>query len=258
MDNQKLSIKPKYGYGFVYCYTSPSGKKYIGKTTTDLKTRAKKNFIGYKECPAFYNALKKYGWENFEIEILEEVPYDNLLEVESQYIVDFNTTNPQYGYNIITRYVEFLASLKRIPVYSYDGNNGQFLERFDSISDAEKAMRVYRGSIRRIINDPIHHVRGRLWKTEYFKSVPIIANNQQPTSKKVYQYDPMTGIFLKEFSSIREAARITGYDKNTISLQIAEKEKKHSKYLFRGYKVNNIYDESSTTIRNGVDSSESK
>ena len=258
MDNQTLSIKPKYGYGFIYCYTSPSGKKYIGKTKTDLKTRAKKNFVGYKGCVAFYNAIQKYGWENFEVEILEECPIEVLLEAETQYILDMDTTNPDKGYNIVTDYYEFLATLKKIPVYSYDGETGIFIEKFDSISDAERAMGVYRGSIRRIINSPTHHVRNRLWKTEFFQSVPIVKNNVQATSKKVYQYDPKTGDFLKEFSSIREAARQTGYDRNTIMLQVAEREKRHSKYLFRGYKVNNLFDESSTTIPCGVDSSESK
>ena len=51
MDNQKLSIKPRNGYGFVYKYTSPSGKIYIGKTKTTLKERAKNNAKGYKGCP---------------------------------------------------------------------------------------------------------------------------------------------------------------------------------------------------------------
>ena len=258
MDNQKLSIKPRYGYGFVYCYTSPSGKKYIGKTTTDLKTRAKKNAVGYKGCIAFYNAILKYGWENFTVEILEECPIEILLEAETQYIIDLDTVNPEKGYNIVTKYIDFLSTLKKIPVYSYDGETGLFIEKFDSISAAERAMHVYRGSIRRIINDPIHHVRNRLWKTEKVEQVPVIKNNIQSTSKKVYQYDPKTGELIGEFNSIREAAKITNYDRGTIKLQVDEKEKKYSKYLFRGYKVNNLYDESSTTILNGVGSSESK
>ena len=58
MDNQTLSIMPKHGFGFIYCYTSPSGKKYIGKTKTSLKTRAENNQRGYKGCTAFYNAIQ--------------------------------------------------------------------------------------------------------------------------------------------------------------------------------------------------------
>lgn len=44
----------------VYTYTSPSNKKYIGQTCNPLKVRAA-NGEGYKTCPKFYQAIKKYG-----------------------------------------------------------------------------------------------------------------------------------------------------------------------------------------------------
>ena len=49
-----------------------NGKVYIGQTYTSLRARFGKNGIGYKGCPIFYNAIQKYGWDNFEHEILEE------------------------------------------------------------------------------------------------------------------------------------------------------------------------------------------
>ena len=49
-----------------------NGKVYIGQTYTSLRTRFGKNGIKYKGCPIFYNAIQKYGWDNFEHEILEE------------------------------------------------------------------------------------------------------------------------------------------------------------------------------------------
>ena len=248
MDNQTLSIIPKHGFGFIYCYTSPSGKKYIGKTKTSLKNRAENNQRGYKGCTAFYNAIQKYGWDNFTVEILEELPLEVLTEAETQYIIDMDTTNPEKGYNIVTDYHKFLAAFNRIPVYSYDGKTGKFLERFESVAEAERQMQVYRGSIRRILNDPIHHVRDRLWRTEKFESVEIYANNIQPNIKPIYRYDPQTGEFLQSYASIREAAKITGFDRKTISDQVALKAKRERKYVFRDFKVDNLYDESSTTI----------
>ena len=44
----------------IYKYVSPSNKVYIGQTCNSLKIRAK-NGKGYKECPKFYMAIKKYG-----------------------------------------------------------------------------------------------------------------------------------------------------------------------------------------------------
>ena len=46
--------QPRKGYGFIYMYTSPSGKKYIGQTIKSLKERAKtKSGVGYKDCTLF-------------------------------------------------------------------------------------------------------------------------------------------------------------------------------------------------------------
>jgi hypothetical protein len=55
--------KPKENYGFIYKYTSPYGKSYIGQTTRSLKERAKTaNGIGYSCCTYFFNAIQKYGF----------------------------------------------------------------------------------------------------------------------------------------------------------------------------------------------------
>lgn len=249
MDNQKLSVKPRNGYGFIYCYTSPSGKKYIGKTKTSLKERSKNNAKGYKGCSAFYNAIQKYGWENFEVEILEEVPIDVLDDIEVEYILMYDTSNKEKGYNIVTDRQEFIRIFNQIPVYSYNGETGEFIERFESVAAAERVMGVYRGSIRRILNDPLHHVKGRLWKTEKFNKVEVIKNNNQPTSLTVYIYDAKTGEFLQGFSSVREAARETGYNRSTIQEQLSKNVVKHAKkYIFRYFKVENLFNESSTTI----------
>ena len=56
----------------VYKYTSPSNKIYIGITSKTLNERARYDGSGYKECKAFWRAIKKYGWENFTSEILAQ------------------------------------------------------------------------------------------------------------------------------------------------------------------------------------------
>ena len=83
----------------VYCYTSPSGKKYIGITGRTLEDRAGKNGCNYiKDGYAFGKAIEKYGWENFTREILE----DNLTRQDAgfleQYYIDYYDTYKN-GYN---------------------------------------------------------------------------------------------------------------------------------------------------------------
>lgn len=86
----------------IYKYTNLINNKiYIGQTKQTLEERAQKDGKNYKGSKYFYNAIQKYGWENFKSEILK----DNLtLEqancFEEYYINLFNSTNPDVGYNI--------------------------------------------------------------------------------------------------------------------------------------------------------------
>ena len=50
-------------------HVSPSKKYYIGITSQAVNKRWK-NGKGYKSSPYFYNAIQKYGWNNFEHNIL--------------------------------------------------------------------------------------------------------------------------------------------------------------------------------------------
>ena len=256
MDNQTLNVRPKAGHGFIYCYTSPSNKRYIGQTRTTLKERAKKNAKGYKNCKAFYSAIQKYGWENFRAEILAEVPNDLLNDVELEFILRFHTTNSKYGYNITTNAYDFIASLNRVPVYSYDSKTGMFLQAYPSISEAARENNTWIRNLRRALNT--HHCcRGKLWRTERYPIIEIIAA-PRPNSKQIHMYNSITGDFMKTFSSIREASRETRYNRSTIQEHIRGNVIGKIPHTFRSFKVNNLYNGSSTTIPCGVDSSESK
>ena len=88
----------------VYKHTSPNGKFYIGITSQGTERRWRADGSGYKpkegRTTHFYNAILKYGWDNFEHEIL----YDNLTkeeaeEIERELIDKYDLTNPEYGYN---------------------------------------------------------------------------------------------------------------------------------------------------------------
>lgn len=83
----------------VYIYTFPNGKKYIGQTAQPLEKRAKKG-EGYKNSPAVYNAIKKYGWENIDIQVFECNSKQEMNELEQYYIKLYKTDNRLYGYNL--------------------------------------------------------------------------------------------------------------------------------------------------------------
>jgi len=91
--------------GYIYCYTNKiNGKKYIGQTTQNIELRAGKDGHGYDTRFKFGKAIKKYGWDKFEVTILEKIEsedilelYNKLNELEIYYIKFFDTF--KYGYN---------------------------------------------------------------------------------------------------------------------------------------------------------------
>lgn len=85
----------------VYVHTSPSNKAYIGITSKDPKERWGYNGSHYKKNKHFWNAIQKYGWDNFEHKILfEQLTKDEACRIEILLIALFGTQNPKFGYNI--------------------------------------------------------------------------------------------------------------------------------------------------------------
>ena len=138
MDNQQLNTyimnkKPKKGFGFIYKYTSPSGKSYVGQTVQTLLGRAKTySGKGYRKCSLFYKAILKYGFENFQVKILDEVPIEELDCAEAFWIEYSNSMRPN-GYNLVT---DQKSPVTKHTIYQYEKNTGKFIQEFSSISEA--------------------------------------------------------------------------------------------------------------------------
>lgn len=94
--------------GIIYCYTNKlNNKKYIGQTINPEARKNSHKSEAFNEKSHTYNsvfhrAIRKYGYENFTYEILEEIDesrYDTLNDIEESYIQKYNTLVPN-GYNI--------------------------------------------------------------------------------------------------------------------------------------------------------------
>lgn len=86
----------------VYKHTTPSGKVYIGITGKDAKARWL-NGRGYRRNEHFWNAIKKYGWENIKHEILVDgLTKEDACKAEQMYISIFGSHDPRKGYNLTT------------------------------------------------------------------------------------------------------------------------------------------------------------
>ena len=91
----------------IYCHQNKiNGKRYIGQTKQNLRNRWR-NGNGYKPNykynSKFYNAILKYGWDNFEHIILEKdiETLDEANARESYWISYYDTfNNNEKGYNM--------------------------------------------------------------------------------------------------------------------------------------------------------------
>lgn len=106
---KKYNLAEHRYYGLIYlikCYTT--GKVYVGQTTYvingDKLRRVKSHFssavYGSNKSPKLYNAIRKYGRENFYFGVVDFC-YSNqedLDKMEMKYIFEFNSINE--GFNI--------------------------------------------------------------------------------------------------------------------------------------------------------------
>ena len=88
-------------HGLIYCWINKiNGKIYVGKTT-NLKIRLRDYRCltsKFRRQPKLHNAVLKYGWDNFSLEIIEEsIPVENLNSKEKYWIRHLCTV--EFGYN---------------------------------------------------------------------------------------------------------------------------------------------------------------
>lgn len=84
----------------VYEHLFPNGKRYIGITHIKPERRWGNNGSNYKQ-QFMANAIKKYGWNNIEHNILaKNLSKNEACEKEKELIKLYNTTNRDKGYNL--------------------------------------------------------------------------------------------------------------------------------------------------------------
>ena len=227
---------------YVYMHINKvNNKKYIGITGQErIQDRWRSDGSGYK-TQVFGRAIEKYGWDNFDHIILDEKLSDvEALEKEKHYIEKYNTTNPDYGYNIsvggdIGTWGVLNNGLS-IPVYAYT-IDGLFIGMFPSMMEAERQTGVDNSAICACCKGKVSYISGYRWFYEYQgeRIDPIDPKEQkylttiQKQEKSVYCYNT-DGVFVTQYKSASEASRQTGSDVRLISACCLGKRKMHGGY----------------------------
>lgn len=199
-----IYTSPKKGYGYIYKYTSPSGKSYIGQTTYSLAHRAGNNGEQYKKCPSFYRAIQKYGFENFQVEILATVPIDQLDVMESKYIQIFDTY--LHGYNETLGGQDNFITRGKKTVYQYSAEDGHFIQEWESGAAAAKECGQPASILENCLQGKVCTQYGYCWSYIKMDKFPIHERLISSKPKVVKQYD-LKNNFIKEYPSVTAASQ---------------------------------------------------
>ena len=110
-----------------------NNKVYIGLTTSTLEYRWSRHITESKNInneKHLYKSIRKYGLNNFKIEIIAETDsFEELGELERKYIKEYNSTDKNFGYNLTNGGER----------NQYDGNPASKL----TIEDVKKIREIY-------------------------------------------------------------------------------------------------------------------
>lgn len=100
-DNSKSGGESQSAVGVIYKITCLiNGKSYVGQTRQKFEVRISQHKHNSNRTPIGIDAaIKKYGWENFTVEIIEECAIEKLDEREMFWIATLNSKSPN-GYNL--------------------------------------------------------------------------------------------------------------------------------------------------------------
>lgn len=203
---------------YIYIYINKiNHKKYIGQTRHNQNHRARKDGIGYQKCTNFWNAIQKYGWENFEYKIIKEgLSLEEANYWEEYYINYYHTWigGPECnGYNL-----------------QKGGNNHEVSEETKNrISETKKAQHKqhteeWKQNMSEIMkgeNNPFYgHKHSKETREKMSKNHPNVYGGNSYTAKKVRCVE--TG---EIFPSSREASEFVHRTKSAINNCIYGKSK---------------------------------
>lgn len=198
----------------IYKLTSPNGKSYIGKTTNLYARLNQYKNLHCKNQTYLYHAIKKYGWENFKVELLEQVEDEDLdildttlNELEIKYIAEFRVTERDKGYNISSggeggRLTE--ETKRKIG----EGNRGKILsaETKEKISKARMGTVFTEETKRRMSEARVGIKLAEETKKKMSETrLKMSPKDRRKMSKEVNQLD-LQGNFIKSWGSLKEAA----------------------------------------------------
>jgi group I intron endonuclease len=206
--------------GYIYIFTSPNGKSYIGQTIRPIEKRLEEHESGKsKDCRAIYNAIQYHGWENFEKDWYY-CPEEDLNKHEELMIEVLGTLAPD-GYNLKGgggSTGKLSEDSKRKISYTLIGRpkSEEFKQKISESTKRDKHPMYGKTHTEESKQKMSAASLGKTLSEETKQKISEAKQGEKnPRSKRVYQYD-LEGNLLGSFGSSREAARHLEKDGSSI------------------------------------------
>lgn len=153
-----------------------NGKVYIGQSK-NTKHRFVSNGVGYKENPHFWSSIQKYGWDNFEHEILiKDLTKEQADIIERELIKKYDLRNPDKGYNIAdggtnppVYYGEKHHCSRKVFQYDLSGN---YISEWVNAQQAGQQLNIRALDINKCARKECQRAGKYMWSYEKLDSLP--------------------------------------------------------------------------------------
>ena len=211
----------------VYRHTAPNGKMYVGITKLKPEHRWNEG-RGYYKQPKFFNAINKYGWDNFKHEILlDNLTIEQAELAEKLFIGYWSLTNQECGYNIdgggkLNKYVSD-ETRKKMSI-AHSGCNNHMYGRHHTKDTRDKISKANKGK-HEGKNNPRYgkkHTKEAILKMSVANKGKTISQETRKKlsislGKQVVAMDKNNGKIISVYNSTREAERQTEIPHTNIS-----------------------------------------
>ena len=190
-----------------------NGKVYIGITSQKLEQRWGSQGCNYKSSPHFYSAIQKYGWDNFEHNILfTDLTKEQACLKEQELIKEYNSMNREFGYNstsggdIFTMNEETKQKISQAMIRNQNGlGHPCSEEKKEKISNAQKGRKF------------TEEHKQKLSEAAKNRHVPCSEEKKQILKEKSHKKSVYCEELDKIFESVQECSRQSGIPATSIS-----------------------------------------
>ena len=190
-----------------------NGKVYIGITSQKLEQRWGSQGCNYKSSPHFYSAIQKYGWDNFEHNILfTDLTKEQACLKEQELIKEYNSMNREFGYNstsggdIFTMNEETKQKISQAMIRNQNGlGHPCSEEKKEKISNAQKGRKF------------TEEHKQKLSEAAKNRHVPCSEEKKQILKEKSHKKSVYCEELDKIFESVQEYSRQLGIPATSIS-----------------------------------------